>query len=358
MMLGAAGLVAAVLAVAVPQSETEPALQPRSASSTSQSSYVGNKVRWIHVPKTASTVANTIYRYGCSGIDNSTTVQDVAPIIEFTGPYDPQEYCAGGPLLDIDLLNDHSPWQHPSANALVTMLREPEAQKLSLLDYMIEMTRFVGTPVGFLETDFDIYTPGHFTDADNASLAVIEKSSQVVAAVDWFEDSIGEDVETAMCTLLEELLPRLSGCSSKMTVFSEGCLSTPAIQSSTARAKIVNETAPSLYAFSLVLERYNESICAFNTLMNPKMTVYGDGSQPIAAQFAPGRSGEDSGIDWQGQAERCGGATMRALIEEDPADEAMYAVANAVFEAQLDEIRLEGGATLANYLECAATNSE
>jgi len=220
------------------------------------------------------------------------------------------------------------------------------------------MTRDNGSPVGFLETDFDVYTPGHFTDADNTSLAVIEKSCQVVAAVDWFEDSAGEDVEAAMCTLLEEILPRLSGCASKMTVFSEGCLSKPAIESSTARGKIVNETASSLYAFSLVLERYNESICAFNTLMNPKMTIYGDGSQPIAAQFAEGRSGEDSGIDWAGQAERCGGATMRALIEEDPADEAMYAVANAVFEAQLNEIRLKGGEALSNYLECTATNSE
>ena len=265
------------------------------------------KTSWIHVPKTASTFANTIYRYGCSGIDNSTVIEgDTAPIWDYTIPYPPETYCTLGPMTDIDKLDEHWPWFTPTAGSLITMLRDPRGQKLSQLEYTMEKAKgwlegtLSSTPIemcGLLEgTWFNNYTEAGMSQEDKGAMHAICEQAMVSTSLE-----LEFPTDMARCPFLDAVLPHMSGCQSKMTVFGEGCLQGAlSKETSTERAKTVYETLPPLYAFSAITERYNESVCLFQQLFSDDlMSTYGDNKQPIAAQFSEGRSSDDSGVDWE-----------------------------------------------------------
>ena len=286
---------AAALAAPTRRAALSPTLEPEGDAVV--------KTRWIHIPKTSSTFANTIYRYGCANIDNVTTVGDTKPIKDLTMPFPPEEYCAGGPMTDIDQLDEHPPWQTPYANGLITT-RDPYAQKKSLLEYTMQKARLewaldddkasaVSRCEGWYLTLFNNYTHTIMPAEDSLTLRSI--CTEAIASSSY---DLQFPTDKARCPYLDVLLPRVSGCQSKMTVFGEGCLQQPAITSATDRAAIINKTAASLYAFSAMIERYNESICAFHQLMKPQMMTvydYADGNQPIPAQFVQGRATDVSG---------------------------------------------------------------
>jgi len=320
------------------------------------------KTTWIHVPKTASTFANTIYRYGCSDIDNFTIIEgDTPPIWDYTVPFPPETYCASSPLTDTDKLDEHWPWFTPTAGSLITMLRDPLSQKLSQLEYTMEKAK--GWVDEQLDKDsmdlcfllegtwFNNYTEAGMSQADMAAMITICEQAMVATSLE-----LTFPTDMARCPFLDAVLPQMSGCQSKMTVFGEGCLQGAlSKETSTERAKTVYETLAPLYAFSAITERYNESVCLFQQLYaDDLMSTYGDNKQPIAAQFAEGRSSDDSGVDWELQAAMCG-ANYTELLFNDPADEAAYAVANAVFEKQLERLA-QDPEKKALYDECVAIN--
>ena len=137
MLATALGFVAA----AAPESPPT-AIQPSwGAPASSRGGSSSNAVRWIHIPKTGSSFGSTIYRHGCTGIDDTTYITgDDYPIKEFTHKYPPSLHCVGG-LAQIYKIDGHQPTL-PNQNALVTLFREPTSIKKSFLDFTIQEQRF------------------------------------------------------------------------------------------------------------------------------------------------------------------------------------------------------------------------
>ena len=348
-------LAAAALVAAAPFEASREALQPSTAASSADADSSFNAVRWIHIPKTGSSFGSTIYRHGCTNIDDTTYITgDNYPIKEFTMAYPPSTYCKGG-LLEYKTVDGH----HPSIegqNSLVTLFREPSSIKKSFLDFTIQEQRRAwakGDTTANAST-WTFYASMFATVGNTAEAHATPRDGAITTALinslvdkQYAAAKARGPVDAARCPWLHEVLPRSVGCQSKMTIFNEGCLDNKATAlEGTARAVNVTRDLPTRLTggFAGLTERFNETVCAFHQYMAPHRSNYAvptnygtlapHGSQPIDAQFVHARSSDPSEIDWIKQTEACGG-NLRSYLDTDPADEALYAGAQRAFDAQI-----------------------
>jgi len=374
MRMAAAFVAGVVLVAAAPKVEDGAALQPGDGTSSSRAAIDGtSRYRWIHVPKTASSFANTVYRFGCMDIDATTNITgDDYPIAEFTSQYPPEQFCTNGPLMDVGALNAHQPWLNPVPGALVTMLREPLAQKISLLEFQLQQANSSGPGgcITFWTSLANNYTHSctsswcHLSEAETSAIEQIcdaqmdaGNTLNYTGAHTPGSEYYAPALDDGRCKWLASILPRIVGCQSKMTVFGEACLQhhEVAVSQAGSRARYIKKSAAALFAFAGLTERYNESVCAFHQVMGPMRSTYGTGNAPIPAEFAHGRAVEPSGIDWLAQADSCSTAStgdLRSLLENDVADNALYEVAEAVYDSQLDRMRASSREKLHAYEAC------
>jgi hypothetical protein len=319
----------------------------RVASAAASSSPAASQklVRWVHMPKTGTSFANTIFRHGCRGVDDVTSVSgDSYPIAEFTQKYDAKVHCADG-LLNPGHLDGHYPAVDPKDGEIVTVVREPVEHKHSLLEFTLQEMRLF-LPDHPHEVD-SFWRSNGWSDVDEVHRTLVPAA---LARGPTHPDR---------CPWLVQLLPRLSGCQSKMTVFSQSCLEDPtAAQAAIAaeRARVVSARARELFAFVGLTSAFNETVCSFHQTMAPHLSTYGDGKQPLPNQFAHTRVTNHSEVDWAAQARSCsGGEQLLRLLEHDPADEALHKMATEVFHSQLAALR-DVPERASRYDACVAKN--
>ena len=245
-------------------------------------------IQWLHIPKTGTTFANTIYRHSCQHIpDNATLEADVSPIRSLTDPYPPEVYCQGG-FVAASRLGGHYPAAHQDRGRLVSIFRQPLDHKISQLRYAwqnsVNSVNITGIDSGFLRFF------GSQLEADggkNHDIAMLLHDGWRFAAAfgpPSAHSSRTPQARRARCSTMELTLSRMRGCQSKMSLFNEGCLSFAAgaeeSRSLTAdtRSTVVDEF-PQAFSFAGVKERWDESVCLFRLLMRSSP------ASPVAVEF-------------------------------------------------------------------------
>ena len=346
-------------------------------------------VQLLHIPKSGSTFANTLYRHACQGIPPDVGIDgNVAPIQPLSTSFPPQQFCPNG-WVDPTSLDGHPPaliWKPNYRGRYAGMLRQPTDIKLSFLNFMAEIALGEGCAQGDrvcvadstrAEASLKIFLDSIMIDDGKNVDEITRLATKAVMSREapGTVSAFSED----RCTYLRTIMPRLRGGQTKMTVQGLPFLALPSDPSPTpgsTNPMLINgpsdlknqlgltdqvpQGMPSgpAYLFLGSTERWNTSICLFHAVARSDMTS-NDG-MPQRVQFASSRAGTER-IDWRAEMERCfeGDASW---LTRDPMDDELYKLMKDRFDAQMADVLAREAAMPPGqgriYENCMRVNSE
>ena len=102
---------------------------------------------WLHIPKTGTSFANTIYHYGCGDTlpPMASVDANAPPITPLTQKWPPQSFCPGSFVAGGTKLAFHPAPSFPDEfGHVVTMLRDPFALQQSMYSFLRSWPAFEG----------------------------------------------------------------------------------------------------------------------------------------------------------------------------------------------------------------------
>lgn len=208
---------------------------------------------WLHIPKTGTSFANTVYHYGCNGTMlpvTATVAPNEVPIRPLQANWPIQQYCAGGFYQDLNV--HHRVYYATQFGNVVTMMREPSALKESMYSFLVawRMHRRAAGSWGLR----------------NSSIADLVHSRRM-----------------AFGTFAQ--LPEVRGCLTK-SILGLGCLTLDARLLNRANEEELFKRASWLlehgFAFVGLTEEWDKSVCLFHAMY---------GKAPVAVQLSDPQHG-------------------------------------------------------------------
>lgn len=259
----------------------------------------GGQVRWLHVPKTGTSFANTVWHYGCPDMadDVSVAAYDRRFENEINERYPLEKWCPR--------LVDHTPGTHKPIGVdewaqheghFVALLREPAARMSSAYSFLAHHCVKDCNP-------------------ENAETAHQGACSKVRDPLRQ-QSSECTTLHASRCLADYASSVPAHGCASKM-ILGYPCNGNTTLSS----ADIVTAVQRLRRGFSFVglVEEWDLSLCMFHRLM---------GGTPLPVEFAHVRGNEHHE----------GPTDCPPSRGEDPVDEPLYAAAREIFEAQVSRV--------------------
>lgn len=274
-------------------------------------------VAWMHAPKTGSSFGLTVYRHACKGIPVDITVGCGPPINALTRQFPMRRYCRGG-FISFQRIGGHRPLaMMEDYGHVLSMFREPFAQKASMLAFVYKMARDRAycrrcgvTPEGPLRS---------------SGMPVALSSEGVAAARNGYHR-----------VLMRVILPRMQGCQTKM-IFGFPCLAEVSQRQWNDMLLNVANFVPAAFAFIGLVERWAESICMFHILLE-------QGNAPLPTEFHNSRPTHDNTQrhmlakeEWMSHVANNSTDSnfLRRLLLFDPLDDLTYKLASQSFNASI-----------------------
>lgn len=255
------------------------------------------KIRWLHIPKTGTSFANTVWHYGCPDIPHNASVGDYNTHFEgeLNKAYPMKKNCP--------YLVDHTPATHKpigekeweeNHGSFVSVFREPTSRIESAFNYNKHCIQDCNPE------NNDMWECGKIRDHRRADGAACKS------------------VKSAKCLTQYALAEPAQGCQTKM-VYGIPC--TGAMTMDPVKRKLAAQRVTNGFAFVGLVEEWDLSLCLFHRVL---------GGRPLAVESDHVREGSSS------KGGSCSAQVESQLGEQkDPVDTLVYKAAKEKFEQQV-----------------------
>lgn len=256
------------------------------------------KIRWLHIPKTGTSFANSIWHYGCPNIPPGASVGDYDTRFEgsLNDTYPIEKNCP--------YLIDHTPATHKpigekeweeNYGSFVSVFREPSSR---------------------IESAYK-YNKHCIQDCNPENNAMWK--CDTVRDPERRNTTACESVKEAKCMAEYALAEPAQGCQTKM-IYGIPC--TGALTMDPAKRKLAAQRVTNGFAFVGLVEEWDLSLCLFHRVL---------GGTPLPVESEVVRVGTPSA-----QPDECS-PEVKALLgeEKDPVDTIVYNAAKEKFEQQV-----------------------